>query len=297
MNILRTPDSAFENLDGYPFAPNYVMVGDLRLHYVDEGPRDADVVLMLHGEPSWSYLYRKMIPIFAEAGYRAVAPDLVGFGKSDKPTEQSDYTYARHLEWMQSWLDAVDLKNITLVCQDWGSLIGLRLAVANQDRFDRIVLTNGGLPVGDPPMPEAFQKWKEFSIRARRFGVSRIIDGATVKPLTAEIKAAYNAPFPDESYKSGARIFPSLVPDTPEMPQAAENRAAWKQLMRWQKPFLTAFSDSDPITKGGEKAFQRLVPGAKGQPHRVIEGGGHFVQEDCGEALAQVTLDFMRNSQ
>lgn len=300
MNILRTPDHYFENLRGYPFIPNYVDVTDaasgdaLRIHYVDEGPTDAEPVLMLHGEPSWSYLYRHMIPIFADAGYRAVAPDLVGFGRSDKPGEQSDYTYQRHVDWMTSWLNAVDLSDITLVCQDWGALIGLRLAAENPDRFARIVLANGGLPTGDQQMPEAFLKWQQFSQTTPTFDVGRVIQNGTVTDLNEEVVAGYDAPFPDDSYKAGVRIFPSLVPTTPDDPATPANRAAWQVLAQWQKPFLTAFSDSDPITAGGDRYPQKAIPGAQGQPHTTIEGGGHFLQEDCGAKLAEVVVNFMR---
>jgi haloalkane dehalogenase len=293
MEILRTPEERFANLPDYPFTPHYAEVDGLRIHYVDEGPRDGAVVLMLHGEPSWSYLYRHMIPIFANAGLRAVAPDLVGFGKSDKPTQQTDYTYQRHVDWMRVWIEAVGLQQITLVCQDWGSLIGLRLAAEHPDWFARVVLANGGLPTGDQSMPEAFTRWQTFSQTAPKFFIGQIINGGTTTDLSDEVIAAYNAPCPDGAYKAGARIFPALVPTTPDDPAAPANRQAWKKLMRFDKPFLTAFSDGDPITSGGERAFQRLVPGAKGQPHTTITDAGHFLQEDKGPELAQVVLDFM----
>ena len=301
MQTLRTPDDCFENLSGYPFTPNYSAIDDgndgtLRIHYVDAGPRAADPVLMLHGEPSWSYLYRHMIPIFAAAGYRAVAPDLVGFGRSDKPTEQRDYTFQRHVDWMTRWLNAVGLHEITLVCQDWGALIGLRLAAEHPDRFARIVLANGGLPTGDQQMPDAFKEWQQFSQRVPVFDVGRIINGGCVSDLNEDVIAGYNAPFPDESYKAGARIFPMLVPTTPDDPSAPANRAAWQVLMQWEKPFLTAFSDGDPITAGGDRFFQENVPGAKGQPHTTIQGGGHFLQEDKGTVLAEVVARFMKSA-
>jgi haloalkane dehalogenase len=300
MKFLRTPDERFENLPGYPFAPHYVSVpdeegGTLRMHYVDEGPRDAPVVLLLHGEPTWSYLYRKMIPGIVLAGFRAVAPDLVGFGKSDKPTEREDYTYARHVTWMWSCLERLGLRDVTLVCQDWGSLIGLRLAAEHPDAFARIVVANGGLPTGDQKLSKAFTAWLEFSQNTPVFPIGGLVGGGCVTPLPPEVVAAYDAPFPDDAYKAGARQFPKLVPISPEDPAAASNRRAWEVLEKWEKPFLTAFSDKDPITHGGERLLQRLIPGAKGQPHTTIENGGHFLQEDQGEDLARVVVAFLRS--
>jgi haloalkane dehalogenase len=298
MKCLRTPDERFDNLPGYPFESHYLHVPDgedgrLRIHYVDEGPKEAEAVLLMHGEPSWSYLYRKMIPIFVQAGYRAVAPDLAGFGRSDKPADRKDYTYQRHVDWMQNWLDRMDLKGITLFGQDWGGLIGLRLVANDPDRFARAVVANTGLPTGDHPITDAFLNWRKFSIETPEFPVGFIVSGGCKTTLPAEVIAAYDAPFPDESYKEGARMFPSLVPVTPEDPAAPYNRQAWEVLQRFEKPFLTAFSDGDPITRGGDKVFQKLVPGAKGQPHTVIQGGGHFLQEDRGEELARVIVEFM----
>jgi len=293
MEFLRTPEERFDNLPDYPFAPHYVMVDGLRIHYVDEGPRDGAVVLMLHGEPSWSFLYRHMIPLFVAAGLRAIAPDLAGFGKSDKPAQQEDHTYQRHVDWMRGWVEALGLRDINLICQDWGSLIGLRLVAEHPDWFARVVLANGGLPTGDQTMPEAFISWQSFSKKVSRFPVDRVINGGTTTTLPSDILAAYKAPFPDESYKAGARIFPSLVPTTPEDPATPANRKAWKSLMRFDKPFLTAFSDGDPITSGGERAFQRLIRGAKGQPHTTIKDAGHFLQEDKGPELAKVVIDFI----
>lgn len=303
MRVLRTPDECFSSLElpDFPFEPHYVEVpdgegGSLRLHYVDEGPSGGAAVLLLHGEPSWSFLYRKMIPIIAAAGFRAIAPDLPGFGRSDKPAHRSDYSYQRLVEWMTSFLLALDLQGITLVAQDWGGLIGLRLATAHQERFARLVLANTGLPTGDQQMSEAFLKWQQFSQKVRKFPVGRVMNGGCVTSLGKEVLAAYEAPFPDESYKEGARILPSLVPTSPDDPASGANREAWKVLRGWQKPLLTAFSDSDPITRGGERPFQKLVPGAKGQPHTTITQAGHFLQEDQGEALAQVVVEFMRES-
>ena len=301
MKVLRTPNERFDGLPDFPYEPHYLLVPDgeggrLRIHYVDEGPKDAEPVLMMHGEPSWSFLYRKMIPVFLQAGFRTVAPDLVGFGRSDKPADRGDYTYNRHVEWMQAWLEELDLKRITLVCQDWGGLIGLRLLADQPERFARVVAANTGLPTGDSPLSEAFQKWRKFSVEIPEFNVGAIVNLGTLTDLSEEVLAAYNAPFPDETYKEGARIFPSLVPIAPDDPVAPANRRAWEILSQFEKPFLTTFSDGDPITRGGEKIFQRRVPGAQGQPHTVIQGGGHFLQEDQGEAFARVVVDFMRGT-
>jgi haloalkane dehalogenase len=296
---LRTPDSRFENLPGYPFPPHYLDVpdgegGTLRVHYLDEGPRDGAVVLLLHGEPSWSYLYRKMIPVITAAGLRAVAPDLIGFGRSDKPTKRADYTYARHVEWMWSCVTQLGLQGITLVCQDWGSLIGLRLVGEHPDAFARVVVGNGGMPTGDQQMPEAFLAWRKFSQETPVFDIGRIVSRACVTALPPEVLAAYDAPFPDDSYKEGARQFPALVPASPDDPASPANRKAWEVLMKFEKPFLTAFSDQDPITRGGDRLLQALVPGTRGQPHTTITGGGHFLQEDKGEELARVVVDFVK---
>jgi len=296
MEILRTPDERFTGLPGYAFEPHYVEVDGLRVHYVDEGPASAEPVLMLHGEPSWSYLSRKMIPIITAAGHRAVAPDLVGFGRSDKPSQREDYTYQRHVDWMRGVLEALDLRHITLVCQDWGGLIGLRLVAEHGERFARVVAANTGLPTGDTPMGEAFLAWQRYSQTTPRFHVGGIVKGGCVSELSSEVIAAYNAPFPDDRYKAGARQFPLLVPTSPDDPSAVPNRKAWEVLARWEKPFLTAFSDSDPIMRGGERIFQRIIPGTKGQPHTPIVGAGHFLQEDKGEELARVVVDFIAGS-
>ena len=286
MEYLRTPEDRFERLLDYPFAPHYVDVGGLRMHYVDEGPADAPPVLMLHGEPTWSYLYRHMIPVCAAAGHRVIAPDLIGFGKSDKPTRIDDYSYQSHMDWMLSLLDQLALTRITLVCQDWGSLLGLRLAAENPDRFRAIVVGNGMLPTGDQTVPTAFQLWKNFAIYSPVFPVSRIIDAASFRKLGPDEKRAYEAPFPNRKYKAGARAFPKLVPVTPNDPATQANRAAWESLKQWRKPFLTTFSNGDPITRGGDKYMQEQIPGAKGQPHQTLTGG-HFLQEDSPVAFAQ----------
>jgi haloalkane dehalogenase len=296
MTALRTPDDRFENLPGYDFEPHYVDIGGLRMHYVDEGPADAAPVLLLHGEPSWSYLYRKMIPPLAAAGNRVIAPDLIGFGKSDKPAEQDDYTFAGHIAWMQQFVETLDLRNITLFGQDWGSLIGLRVAAEDESRFARIAIGNGALPTGDQGMNEAFLQWREFARTSPKFDIGRILQNATVSELSDEVVAAYDAPFPDDSYKAGARKFPMLVPVTPDDPASEANRQAWAVLMNWQKPFLTTFSDKDPIMSGGEKVFKKLVPGAAGQDHVIIEDAGHFLQEDKGEEIAEVLLRFIESN-
>jgi haloalkane dehalogenase len=293
MEILRTPDERFNNLSNFDFAPQYVEIAGLRIHYVDEGPRVAAPVLMLHGEPSWSYLYRKMIPIITTAGHRAVAPDLAGFGRSDKPARREDYTYQFHVDVMTGLIKSLDLREITLVGQDWGGLIGLRIAAEHPDRFARIVVANTGLPTGDQPMTEGFLRWREYSQTVENFHVGGIIKGGCVNDPPPEVIAAYNAPFPDDGYKAGARQFPLLVPIGPNDPASEANRRAWEVLRRWEKPLLTAFSDGDPVTRGGEQVFQKLVPGAQGQPHVTITTAGHFLQEDKGEELAQVVVDFI----
>jgi len=298
VQLLRTPDARFADLADYPFAPHYRSVTDadgtaLRIHYVDEGPRDASPVLLLHGEPSWSYLYRKFVPALVARGYRVIAPDLIGFGKSDKPAARVDYSYERHVAWMSDWLSALDLNHITLFCQDWGGLIGLRLVAAFPERFARLVIANTGLPVGTGSS-DGFNAWLAFSQNVPNFPVGVIVNGGTTRDLSAAEIAAYDAPFPDETYKQGARQFPTLVPVTPEHASVAENRAAWEVLERFDKPVLTAFGDQDAVTRGGEKAFIERVPGARGQPHRIIAGGGHFLQEDAPDELVALIDDFIR---
>ena len=322
METIRTPESRFENLKGYNFEPHYTEVdaGDgtaLRMHYVDEG--EGEVILCLHGQPSWSYLYRKMIPLLTKAGYRVIAPDLVGFGKSDKPIDRADYTYANHVLWMKGFVEALDLSGVTLVCQDWGSLIGLRVVAENQERFARVVLANGGLPDGTgipvemadklhellrdtPVLPaeEMFEKiagpmedrpqfmyWVRHSDAHPDFhpGVHMKL---VLGQCDDEEYRAWSAPFPSEEYMAGARQFPSLVPIIPDNAAIPANKAAWKVFEKFEKSFITAFGDSDPVTKGGDKVFQDRVPGTKGLPHTEIKGGGHFVQERAPEQVAAV---------
>jgi haloalkane dehalogenase len=297
MEAVRTPDEHFANLPGYNFEPHYVEVDGLRMHYVDEGPRDAEVVLMLHGEPSWSYLYRKMIPIVTAAGLRAVAPDLIGFGRSDKPASQDDYTYEAHVDWTSEFVRQADLRRITLVCQDWGGLVGLRVLAAMPDRFARVVAANTFLPTGDGKPSEAFLRWQTFSQTAPSLPIGNIVRGGCKTELSPEVIAAYDAPFPDDTYKAGARKFPALVPTRPDDPASDANRRAWDEVLsKWEKPFLCAFSDQDPITANADKAFQARVPGTKGMPHTTIVGGGHFLQEDRGEELAKVVVDFIKST-
>ena len=328
MQYLRTDESRFAELPGYPFAPNYVEVSDfdggaLRMHYVDEG--QGPVILCLHGQPAWSYLYRKMIPIFVDAGYRVIAPDMIGFGRSDKPVERSNYTYANHVAWVTQLTEQLDLSDITLICQDWGGLIGLRVAAENPDRFARIVAANTGLPAADgieeeqftevsnsmrgyyESLPVAanavemgtamagdnsgmgFMHWVKFCSESQGFSPQDVLT-MSVGSLSEAEQNAYGAPFPDESYMAGARQFPSLVPIIPDNPAIPANRAAWKVFETWQKPFLTAFSDSDPVTAGGYKRFQKVVPGAQGQPHTTIKGAGHFLQEQAPQELANAAI-------
>jgi haloalkane dehalogenase len=296
MEILRTPDDRFASLAGWTFAPHYVELGPLRMHYVDEGPRDGAVVLCLHGEPSWSYLYRTMIPGLVGAGLRVVAPDLIGFGRSDKPTAQDDYTYQRHVDWVAGFLTATGLHDLTLFCQDWGGLIGLRLVAEDPDRFARVVASNTFLPTGDQKPPDAFFTWQQFSQTVPELPVGRIVAGGCARPVDPAVIAGYDAPFPDERYKAGARKFPLLVPARPDDPASDANRAAWTRLMKFTRPVLTAFGDSDPITRGADKMIQAAIPGAKGQPHVTIAKGGHFIQEDAGEELAAIVAGFVRGT-
>lgn len=292
MDVLRTPDERFVGLPDWTFAPHYVEVGDgLRVHVVDEGPRDAAPVLLMHGEPSWSYLYRHVIPPLVEAGHRVVAPDLVGFGRSDKPTQQSDFSYAAHVAWMQEALfTRMDLTGITYFGQDWGGLIGLRLVAAAPERYAAVVVGNTGLPTGDQQMSEEFLAWQRWSREAGRFPVGQVVNGGCQRDLAPDEIAAYDAPFHEDAATAGARVFPSLVPTRPDDPAAPDQRAAWEVLGGFDRPFLCAFSDRDPLTAGADRVFQKLVPGAAGQPHRTIEGAGHFLQEDAPDQVVDAIL-------
>lgn len=296
MDVLRTPDERFAGLADWPFAPRYATVLDadgtpLRLHYVDEGPRDGPPVLLLHGEPSWAYLYRKIIPGLVASGCRVLAPDLIGFGRSDKPAARADYTYERHVDWMSQWLVQLELTDLTLFCQDWGGLIGLRLVAKFPEQFAGVVVANTGLPVGSG-WSEGFKAWLDFSQSVPQMPIGMIVNGGTGRDLSPAEIAAYDAPFPDETFKEGARQFPKLVPITPEHASVAENLAAWSVLETFAKPFVTAFSDGDEVTRGGEATFQARVPGAKGQPH-VTLSGGHFLQEDSPDQIVSLIADLV----
>ncbi len=295
MRALRTPDERFSELPDFPYEPHYVETADgVRVHYLDEGPAREGAVLLMHGEPSWSFLYRTMIPVLVAAGHRCVAPDLVGFGRSDKPTEQGDYSYAGHVAWMGDVLfERLDLRRVTLFGQDWGGLIGLRMVAEAPERFARVVASNTALPTCDRPPNEAFLAWQRFARDSPDFPVGAIIAGGCATTLDPAVVAAYDAPFPDDTYKAGARRFPSLVPTSPEDPAHEANARAWEVLRSFERPFLCAFSDGDPITAGGERQFIGHVAGTAGQPHTTIAGGGHFVQEDKGPQLARVVVDFI----
>lgn len=334
MEFVRTPDERFRDLPGWSWAPRYASVpdgegGSLRMHYVDEGRRDSPPILCVHGQPTWSYLYRKMIPVFLAAGRRVIAPDLVGFGRSDKPARVTDYSYARHVAWLRAFVESLDLHGITLICQDWGGLVGLRVVAEAPERFARVITSNTGLPdaKGIPesaapalralyaglPVPEtmldvmkgfarageggapAFMYWQKHCAESAQFTPEAVMRAMCPKLGEAEI-AAYAAPFPDERFRAGARRFPTLVPIMPDDVAIPDNRRAWESLRHFTKPFLTAFTDGDPVTAGLHARFQEEVPGAKGQPHTTIRGAGHFVQEDAGEELARIALDFMASA-
>ena len=325
MKFKRTPDECFDNLADYPFEPNYIEIadgedGELRVHYVDEGPEDGQVILLMHGQPSWSYLYRYMIPPLVTAGFRVIAPDLIGFGRSDKPTERKDYSYARHVKWMNEWLQKLDLNNITLFCQDWGSLIGLRLVTTEPARFSHVVLANGGLPAGVIPKhlswllkltyrlisvvsvaelnakfkakwPPGFLYWRKYAAESPNFSVGDVMGVSSKVKLSDDVIAGFEAPFPDKSYMAGARQFPTLVPIFPDEPEVQENKAAWKVLRQFDKPFMLAFSDKDPVTAGGDTYFMNNVPGCRGVAHRTIKNAGHFLQQDAPEECVQAIFD------
>ncbi len=331
MKFVRTPDTRFEDLPDYPFAPHYLDVTAhdgtvLRMHYLDEGPADGEPVLCLHGQPSWSFLYRKMIPFLVDAGYRVIAPDLIGFGRSDKPAAIEDYSYAGHVDWLEQWMKALDLRGLTLVCQDWGGLLGLRMAGRDPDRFARLVIANTGLPNSSTISPEmtamlggiypqipvpaaadvaeafrsgapgAFLFWVKYSAESPDFSI-RDVFGLLSGISDPAVLDAYVAPFPDDTFLAGARRFPSLVPLLPHHQAEREaNDAAWQVLEQFDRPVLTAFSDDDPVTRGGEKAFQERIPGARGRTHPTIHGGGHFLQEMQPEAFSKAIIAFMRET-
>jgi haloalkane dehalogenase len=294
-NILRTPEERFQNLSDFPFEPNYLEVEPgLRMHYLDEGKKEGPVALLLHGEPTWSYLYRKMIPGLTNA-FRVIVPDMIGFGKSDKPKEREAYSYQKHLEWLTTLITTLDLNEIILFCQDWGGLTGLRLLTQMPERFSMVIASNTTLPTGQHPMPEAFMKWRAYAGHSESFDIGKVVNMGTVQELAPEVIAGYNAPFPSEEYKAGARIFPSLVPTESADPEAINNAKAWNALRHWKKPFLTVFGSEDPIMKGADKVFQKYVPGAQNQPHQTLLAG-HFIQEEKGAELASALLDFYQKN-
>lgn len=298
MQILRTPESRFNTIRDLAYPPNYVHVdtaGDtqLRMHYLDQGPRGKDPMLMLHGEPTWAYVYRRVIDECCDAGFRCVAPDLIGFGRSDKPAETAEHTYERHVTWMLQFIESLKLQRITLLCQDWGGLIGLRLVAEHPDRFARVIAANTSLPTGDRCPPEAFIAWLRLIDCDSKLAIGQLVQTGCARPLTPDTIAAYDAPFPDETYMAGVRQLPRLVPIRPDDPASAANRAAWQSLSTFEKPFLTVFGDRDPFTAGAEKAFQRKIPGAIGKSHAILPNVGHFIQEDAGDELARISVSFM----
>jgi haloalkane dehalogenase len=303
MDLLRTPDERFADLPDFGYEPHYADVptgdgsGTLRMAWVEDGPADADPVLLLHGEPSWSFLYRTMIPPLVAAGHRVVAPDMVGFGRSDKPAATDAHTYARHVEWMRALVfGELDLRRVTVVGQDWGGLIGLRLAAQHPERIARIVAANTGLPTGDHPMPEIWHQFREVMQTAPTLDIGRFVQAGCRRPMRDEVRAAYDAPFPDESHKAGPRAMPGLVPIRPDDPASDANRAAWATLAGSDTPFLVAFSDSDPITGAMRPILESAMPGAKGRAHPVIENAGHFLQEDAGPDLAAAIVEFIAST-
>ncbi len=295
MEVLRTPDDRFAGLPDYPFAPHYLEVNaagapSLRMHYVDEGPRSGKPIILLHGQPTWSFLYRNMIGPLAAAGYRVLAPDLIGFGRSDKPAAVTDYTYARHVAWVTSWLNALDLRETLAFVQDWGSLIGLRMIAENPERFSRIVVANGFLPTADRRAPWAVRLGRAFAKYSPALpSAGWLVDRGTVHPLTQATRNAYNAPFPDKRYQAGIRAFPALVPTEPGNPAIPANRAAWQWWGQTQKPVLCLFGTHDPLLGKFDAELIAHIPGAHDQPHARIRAG-HFIQEDAGAELAQRVL-------
>ena len=298
MDLLRTPDDRFDDLAGFPLAPRWVEVADpdggpaIRVATYAAGPDDAPAVLMLHGEPTWSYLYRHVVDAVVEAGLRAVAVDMVGFGRSDKPAAIADHSYARHVAWTTEVVAALDLRDVVLLGQDWGGLIGLRLVAAEPERYAGVVASNTGLPTGDTDMPAVWWQFRTAVEKAQVLDVGRLVASGCARGLADADRAAYDAPFPDETFKAGPRAMPLLVPTRPDDPETERNRAAWEALGRYEKPFLVAFSDSDPITGAMGPVLRGHVPGAAGREHPTITNAGHFLQEDAGAELGRVVGAF-----
>jgi haloalkane dehalogenase len=298
MDILRTPDQRFAQLEDWPYAPRYCEVRDaedgtvIRIHHIDEGPRDADPILLMHGNPTWVYLYRKMIPVLLAAGHRVIAVDLVGNGRSDKPALKSDYTLARHYQWMNDWLHAMDLRHITLFCQDWGGTIGLAMVSEQPERFDRVVASNTGVPEGQGES-EFMKMWVNLMRNATTFPLRQMLPQGMVCKLTAAELDAYVAPFPDDAYMAGIIAFPLLIAVQPDNPGVPLNARVWEGLERFDKPFLTLWGKLDPVSRGVDREMQRRIPGTHGQPHQRFEQANHFIQEDVPEALAEHTLRFI----
>ena len=291
--IYRTPDARFTRLPDYPFGPRYCQVEpDLRMHYVDEGPRRSrSTVVMLHGEPSWSFLYRKMISRVAASGLRVVAPDLIGFGRSDKPGQPTAYSVANHQRWLEFLLfEYLQLESVTLVGQDWGATLAMRLVGSHRDRIDRLVIANGMLLTGEEPRRLLISAWQWFSRVSPWFPVGRIVAGATARPLSKQERAAYDAPFPDARYQAGARMFPRLIPVHADDPAAATQRETWRMMERWDKPFITCFSDADPTTLCYKDAMLQRIPGAEGHFHHTLRGK-HFLQEDSSAEFSDIIID------
>src|SRR6478752_4804563 len=294
MKVLRTPEDRFADLPDFGYPPGYGDVEGVRVAYVEAGPADGEPVLLLHGEPSWSFLYRKVMPVLADAGLRAIAVDLVGFGRSDKPAEVGDHSFARHVEWIRGLaFDHLDLRGLTIVGQDWGGLIGLRLVAENPERFAGVVAANTGLPTGDIPMPDVWWRFRAAVEKADHLDIGRLVAAGCASPMPDDVRAAYDAPFPDETFKAGPRVMPTLVPTTPDDPAAEANRSAWRVLSESPIPFLVAFSDGDPITGGMAPILERAMPGARSREHPVLHGAGHFLQEDAGDRLGEVVARFV----